>query len=142
MGIDVCTYEQVIKMCAVEFDFFSMHAYHCSPLILSALDLICIHRSVDQSGQTGFGLFAPKKANFPPQMLTHTTAFRILGGKLSRLKCDLSVLDQSGQVDFEIFHSQKALLDQSGQVDFGVFHSVKLGIFPISCQHWHPIISL
>ena len=59
--------------------------------------------------------FAPKKANFPPQMLTHTTVFRILGGKLSRLKCDLSVLDQSGQVAFQILESKNSV-GQSGQV--------------------------
>ena len=35
----------------------------------------------DQSGQTGFGFFAPKQANFPPQMLTHAAAFQVLGGK-------------------------------------------------------------
>ena len=33
------------------------------------------------SGQTGFGLFAPKQADFRPQMLTHAAGFQVLGGK-------------------------------------------------------------
>ena len=64
------------------------------------------------------GHFVPKRANFPPQILTHTAAFQILGGKLSRLKCEISVLDQSGQVTIWGFSQSKSSVGQSGQVDF------------------------
>lgn len=40
-------------------------------------------RSVDQSDQTGFGLFATKQANIPPQMLTRAEAFQVLGIELN-----------------------------------------------------------
>jgi len=48
----------------------------------------------------------PKKATFYLK-----AAFQVLGGKLSRLKCVISVLDQSGQVAFLIFSQPKALFN-------------------------------
>lgn len=66
-------------------------------------------------GQTGFGLFAPKQANFLPQTVNLRSSISGLGSKWSQLKCETSVFNQSGQVTFLIFNSQKSLLDQSGR---------------------------
>ena len=40
-------------------------------------------------------------------MLIHTAEFQVLGDKLSQLKCEISVLDWSGQIVILIFHDQK-----------------------------------
>ena len=61
---------------------------------------------MDQSGQTGFGLFAPQKDNFSTSNVNSHNSFQVLGVKISWSKCEFSTLDQSAWSS-RFFHDQK-----------------------------------